>query len=90
MHIYAIYLPFSAGKRQKRIEMQKIWLSVQKTVTFVFVVRPMLVKKIESHQDYESDKKAVTSNNSTIFLSSDLQKVVLLSRLPGYKNVFLH
>ena len=31
------------------------------------------------------DKEAVATKNDTLFLSSDMQKVILLPRLPGYK-----
>ena len=48
----------SPGKRQKRIEMQKIWLSVPKTVTFVFVIRPMLVKKLNHARTMKLIKKS--------------------------------
>ena len=43
-------------------------------------------KRNESRQDYETDKKTATSDKSTVFFSVDLQKVVLLPRLPGYKK----
>ncbi len=34
---------------------------------------------------YKHDKESVDANGDTVYLSSDMQKVILLPRLPGYK-----
>ena len=35
---------------------------------------------------YSTDKEKAVTDKETVYLSSDLQKVILLSRLPGYKT----
>ena len=46
----------------------------------------LISEKNESRQDYVADNELATTDNSTVFLSADLQKVVLLPRMPGYKK----
>ena len=43
-------------------------------------------ERYESRQDYVADKELATTDNSTFFLSADLQKFVLLPRMLGYKK----
>lgn len=40
----------------------------------------------EARIDYNNDKELQKKNQDTIYMSTDLQKVVLLPRLPGYKK----
>ena len=40
---------------------------------------------IKARDDYTKDKKMLTDKD-TIYLSSDMQKVILLPRMPGYKQ----
>ena len=39
----------------------------------------------EARKEYEADKELVGSDENTMYLSADMQKVILLPRMPGYK-----
>ena len=45
-----------------------------------------ILQRNRSRKDYEKDKELTALDNNTLYLSCDLQKVILLPRLPGYKR----
>ena len=45
-----------------------------------------ILRRNRSRKDYEKDKELTALDNNTLYMPCDLQKVILLPRLPGYKR----
>ena len=72
-------------KKLKKLQQKIIAEYVLMNVTFVKGIQH-IQERDNSRKEYKDDKEIAKHDKKTVYLSADLQKVILLPRLPGYKR----